>query len=164
MASRTKSPSFQWFVAVVAISRGPRARIEEGPDLRIVAPVAERRGLAPGDDAARLSVDHDAVANDREDAPELVRDDDRRHAETGVQCRDEVVELGGRDRIEARRRLVEEEERRVERQRARDARPLLYAAGGVRREVVIEPLEADQEEVQGVDHSDGATHCVWCAG
>src|SRR5262249_60355584 len=70
MARRTNSPSFQWLVAVVAISSGPRVRIEEGMDLRIVAPVAERRGRSPRDDAALAAVHHDAVLDDREDAPQ----------------------------------------------------------------------------------------------
>src|SRR5262249_13045247 len=72
-ATSTKSPSFQWLVAVVAISRGPCARIEERAHVRVRAPVAERRGLAARDDAARARVHHDAVSNDREDAAQLVR-------------------------------------------------------------------------------------------
>src|SRR2546427_12498161 len=100
-ASRTNSPSFQWLVAVVAISRGPCPRVEEGADPRLGAPVAERRGLSSRDDAAGPAVQHDAVSDDREDAPQLVRDDDRRHAEADTQRRDEVVELCGGDRIEA---------------------------------------------------------------
>src|SRR5436853_3864343 len=103
-ASRTNSPSFQWLVAVVAISRGPCPRVEEGADPRLGASVAERRGLSPRDDPARPAVQHDAVPDDREDAPQLVRDDDRRHAEAGIQGRDEVVELGGGHRIEADRK------------------------------------------------------------
>src|SRR5207244_1543920 len=121
----TNSPSFQWLVAVVAISCGPRAGIEEGAHLRIGAAVAERGGLSARDDATRPTVQHDAVSHDRKDAPQLVRDDDRRHAEAGVQGRDEVVELGGGHRIEAGRGLVEEEEGRVECQRPCYSRALL---------------------------------------
>src|SRR2546426_5681735 len=72
-ASRTNSPSFQWLVAVVAISRGPCPGVEEGADPRLGASVAERRGLSPRDDPARPAVQHDAVLDDREDAPQLVQ-------------------------------------------------------------------------------------------
>src|SRR5436309_4489758 len=141
-ASRTNSPSFQWLVAVVAISRGPGPGIEESPDLRIDAPVAERRGLSPRDDAARLAIQHDAVSDDREDAPQLVRDDDRRHTEAGIQGRNEIVELRGGDGIETGRGLVEEQQRRVESQRTRDPGSFLHAARELRREVVLEAVEA----------------------
>src|SRR5438874_6189959 len=122
--STTNSPSFQWLVAVVAISRSPRAGVEERPHLRIVAPVAQRGGLSACDDAARRAVDHDAVSHDGEDAPQLVRDDDGRHAEATVQGCDQVVELGRGHRVKAGRGLVEEEQRRVERERPRDSRAL----------------------------------------
>src|SRR5213080_3123936 len=153
-ASRTNSPSFQWLVAVVAISRGPWPRIEEGADLWIGASVAEGRGLSPRDDAARPAVQHDAVPGNREDAPQLVRDDDRRHAEAGIQGGDEVVELRGGDRIEAGRWLVEEQQRRVERQRARDPGAFLHAARDLRREVVLEALESNQAELRPDDRVD----------
>src|SRR5207244_6561111 len=147
-ASRTNSPSFQWLVAVVAISRGPCPGVEEGADPRLGASVAERRGLSPRDDPARPAVQHDAVLDDREDAPQLVRDDDRRHAEAGIQGRDEVVELRGGDGIEAGRGLVQEQQRRVERQRTRDPGALLHAARDLRREGGLETLDAYQAELR----------------
>src|SRR5882724_9203144 len=153
-ASRTNSPSFQWLVAVVAISRGPWAGVEEGADPRVVAPVPERRRLAPGDDAPRPAVQHDAVSGDREDAPQLVGDDHGRHAEAGVQGQDEIVELRGRDRVETRRRLVEEEQRGVERQGPRDPGTLFHAPRDRCREMVLEALEAHQAELRAHDRVD----------
>src|SRR5947199_3536505 len=153
-ASRTKSPSFQWLVAVVAISRGPGPRIEEGSDRRIGASVAERRGLSARDDAARSAVQQDAVSDDREDAPQLVRDHDRRHAEADIQGRDEIVEFGGGDRIEARRPLVEEQQRGVEGERAGDPSALLHPARDLRRKVVLETLESHQTELRADDRVD----------
>src|SRR5437867_5277100 len=153
-ASRTNSPSFPWLVAVVAISRSPCPRVEEGADLRIGAAGTERRRLSARDDPARPAVQHDAVSHDREDAPQLVRDDDRRRAEADVQGRDEVVELRGGDRIEAGRWLVEKQQRRVERQRARDPGSFLHAARDLRREVGLEALESNPAQLRPDDRGD----------
>ena len=91
---------------------------------------------------------------DREDALQLVRDDDGRHAEAVVQRQDQLVELDRAHRIEPGRRLVEEEQRRIEGQRARDAGALLHAARDLRRQVVLEALEADEAELRAHDRVD----------
>ena len=55
-----------------------------------------------------------------------------------VRCRvaDQLVEVAGADRIEARGRLIEEDQFRIERQRARQRHALDHAAGEFRRKTV----------------------------
>src|SRR6185295_2142069 len=87
---------------------------------------------------------------------QLVGDEDRRHPQAVVQRQDELVELRRAHRIEARRGLVEEEQRRVERERASDAGTLLHAARDLRRQVMLEALEADEAELRADDRIDRA--------
>src|SRR5882724_8046191 len=88
IATTTKRPSFQWLVAVVATSARPRLAVEERANARIVVRVAQRDGIAARDDPPHAALEEDAVARDREDARELVRDDDGRHAEAVIQGED----------------------------------------------------------------------------
>ena len=64
------------------------------------------------------------------------------------------VERRRRDRIEARRRLVEEQDRRIERHRARDAGALLHAAGELGGQMAGERLEPDQRQLHPRDEVD----------
>src|SRR3546814_8472932 len=59
---------------------------------------------------------------------EVVCDEEDGKAERVAQLRDELVEAGGADRVEAGGRLVEEQKLRVEREGAGDAGALLHAA------------------------------------
>ena len=90
--------------------------------------------------ALRSQQDH-AVHGD-EHAAEVVRHDHERDAEVLGQPADRRVERRGGDRIETRGGFVEEEDRRVERHGARDARALLHAAGKLRRHVAREAPRA----------------------
>src|SRR5439155_25074608 len=128
-AATTKSPSFQWLVAVVATSGQPA--VEEGTDARVGASIAELERPSACNDAARVAIDQDALAGNREDARELVGDEHRGHAQAAVQGQHQLVQLHRADGIEPGRRLVEEQERRIERQCARDASSLLHAAGNL---------------------------------
>ena len=56
--------------------------------------------------------------------------------------------------IEPGRRLVEEQERRIERQRARDAGALLHAAGELGGEMVLEAFQAHEPELRAHDDVD----------
>src|SRR6185437_13418926 len=69
----------------------------------------------------------DAVA-DRHQAVEIVRHHEDGKIETRPQILDQLVEGSGADRVEPSRRLVEEQQLRIERQRARQAGALLHAA------------------------------------
>ena len=111
----------------------------------------------------RALVEHDHAVGDREDARELVRDDHERDAEVVGQPPDQRVELGRGDRVEPGRRLVEEQDRRVERHRARDRRALLHAAGDLGRQVAGELLEPDELELHPRDQVDrvgGRGRCI----
>ena len=86
------------------------------------------------DHRPRLDVEEDAVVADGEDARQLVRDDDDRRAEAVAQLEDQVVEQARADRVEAGRRLVEEQDLGIERHGARQAGALLHAAADLRRD------------------------------
>src|SRR4029453_19048579 len=85
-AVTTKSPSFQWLAAVVAMSRRPA--VEKRTHTRVGAPVPHLERVPARDDAVRVSVHHDAAANDGEDAGELVGDEHRGHSQAVVQGED----------------------------------------------------------------------------
>ena len=140
------------FLAHAATGSG--LAVEELAHPRIVALVAQLARIAFGDDALLAAVEHDHAVGDREDARQLVRDDDERDAEVARESPDQRVELGGRDRIEARRRLVEEQDHRIERHRARDRRALLHAARDLRRQVAGERTEADERQLHPRDQLD----------
>jgi hypothetical protein len=56
--------------------------------------------------------------------------------------------------IQPRRRLVEEQERRIERQCARDASALLHTAGDLGGEMVLEAFQAHEAELRAHDDID----------
>jgi hypothetical protein len=93
----------------------------------------------------------DDAVDRREHARQVVRDDDEGHAEVLGEPAHRGVERRRRDRVEAGVRFVEEQDRRVERHRARDARALLHAARDLARQVAGEPVEADQRELHARD-------------
>jgi hypothetical protein len=68
---------------------------------------------------------------------------------------DQGVELGRGDRIEAGRRLVEEEDARIERHRSCDCRALLHPARDLARQVPRELVEADKFELHPGDEIHG---------
>src|SRR5690242_18598153 len=90
----------------------PREELAHGGIRRVREQLARRPRRA---DRATLGVEEDAVVADREDARELVGDDDDRGAEAVAQLEDQVVEAARADGIEAGGRLVEEEDLGVER-------------------------------------------------
>src|ERR1043165_4630626 len=98
-------------------SCGLLGAMEEHADVRIGTDreVARRPS---GSDPAVFSIEQDAAIDDREDAAELVRDDHDGEIVKVGEVANQHVDLRGRDRIETRRRLVEEHERRIERERA----------------------------------------------
>src|SRR5262245_49941518 len=79
---------------------------------------------ASGADRAHGGIEVDGGVANREDARELVRNDDEGRAEAVAQLDDEVVEPTRRDRVEAGGRLVEEQDLGIERHSAREAGPL----------------------------------------
>ena len=77
----------------------------------------------------------DAVA-DRVQAVEIVRHHEHGKAQRALQRLDQRVEFAAGDRVEAGCRLVEEQDFRIERQRARERDALGHAAGKLRRKLV----------------------------
>jgi hypothetical protein len=106
--------------------------------LRVVL-IAGLARISRNDDALRLLVEHDAALGDLEDAVELVGDEDHREPEPLVQSEDQLGRARPSSRDPSpRRRLVEEDEPRLERHGPRDRRPLLHAARDLGRVVVVE--------------------------
>jgi hypothetical protein len=97
-----------------------------------------------GDDAFGAFVEHDHPVGDRVNGGELVRDDDEGDAQALRQSQDQLVELGRGDRVEPGRWLVEEQDHRVERHRARDRGALLHAPADLGRHVAAKGIEPDQ--------------------
>ena len=69
----------------------------------------------------------DPVA-DRMQAVEIMGYHKNRHCRSPLKGQDQLVEIAGADRIEARRWLVKKEDFRIERQRARERNALDHAA------------------------------------
>ena len=89
----------------------------------------EPAGIEHADALAHLRDDREVVADEEDARPELL-----------AQRRDEVEHLGLDRRVEARRRLVEDEERRVLREGHRDDDALLHAARELVRVAAHHPL------------------------
>src|SRR5579875_425881 len=80
--------------------------------------------IAGGDLGTGFGVQKDAVGGDREDARQFVRDHHDGGAQVLAQLQDQIVQQPGTDRIQTRRRFVEEQNLRVQRHRTRQPRPL----------------------------------------
>ena len=80
---------------------------------------------------------------------EIVGDHDHGQAEAALQAADQPVERRGADRIEAGGRLVQEQDLRIERERAGETGALAHAAGQLGRELVAGVVrQADQGELE----------------
>ena len=78
--------------------------------------------------------DGDTVADSRQ-AVQIMGDHEDRQPQALLQAADQLVEGGRADRIEAGRRLVQEQQFGVEGKRPGQPRPLLHAAGELGREL-----------------------------
>src|SRR3989442_730929 len=85
-----------------------------------------------GDDRPAVGVEEDAVVAGREDARQLVRHHDHRRAEAVPERQDQVVEPARGHRIESGGGLVEEQDLRIEGNRAREPGPLLHSPADLR--------------------------------
>ena len=105
------------------------------------APVGALHGAA--------GVHHEHVVGDLGDEAEIVRDQDDRGAELGLQAPHQVDDLRLHGDVERRRRLVRDQQLRIQRQRHRDHRPLPHAARELVRVVVdaaLGPRDPDEPE------------------
>src|SRR6185369_1494186 len=110
----TTKPPMTVLLACLAMPRllAPR---QERPHAWVPRARQELLRIARRDRRPRPGVQEDGVVGDGEDAGELVRDHHHRRAEAVAQLEDEVVEVPRAHRVEARRRLVEEQDVGVER-------------------------------------------------
>ena len=100
-----------------------------------------------------LFIQHNHPVRNREDARQLVADDDKSYFQAARQRQDQIVELRRGDRIESGRRLVEKQHLRVERHGAGDGGALLHAAAQFRRHVIVEAAKSDALQLQRGDHA-----------
>ena len=135
---------------------GFRLAAEELAHPRIVARVAQDPGVALGNDALLAFVEHDHAVGNRIDAGELVGHDHEGDVQALGQPQDELVEFGGGDRIQPRRRLVQEQDHRIERHRACDGRALLHAAADFGWHMAGKCVEADQFQLHSREQVHGA--------
>src|SRR6266436_6638663 len=145
-APTTKAP-ISVFLACLATAR-LLAPGQEGPHPRILRFGQKLLRVARSDHRLAFPVQEHRVVADGEDAGELVRHDHDGGAEAVAQIEDEVVEPPRAHRVEPRRRLVEEEDVRVECHRARQPGALRHAAADLRGVVLLETREAHERELE----------------
>jgi hypothetical protein len=93
----------------------------------------------------------DAIA-DRVETGEIMGDHEHGQTERLLQRLDQRIEIAGRDRVQPRGRLVEEYDRRVQRECARQRHPLGHAARQFRRKLVsVFGPQPDHFELGGRD-------------
>ena len=113
--------------AVVLADAAARDAAEQADGVRVPRVLEDRLDGTLLDEPAGVE-DADAVAHLR-DRAEVVADEEDRGVELRLELGDEVEDLRLDRRVEAGRRLVEDQERRVLGERHRDHDPLLHAAG-----------------------------------
>ena len=96
--------------------------------------VQQTQGLHRVHQDAFVDQHRDTVA-DRAQAVEIVGHHEDGQAQAALKALDQLVESRRADRVEPRRRLVQEQDFRIERQRAGQPRPLPHAAGQLRRKL-----------------------------
>src|SRR6184192_3201613 len=111
-------------------------------------------GRPAGDGRAGLRVEEDTVVPDREDARELVRHHDDGRAQAVAELEDQVVEQARAHRVEAGRRLVQQERFGIERDGPGQSGSLLHPTADLRRVVVLEASQADQCQLERGDVPD----------
>src|SRR6185436_5291783 len=146
-------------LAIVTSRPGAERALRDPVEEVVHGLVAAARQLvdrARGDHTA--AAQHHGAVGDRADALELVRHHDERDPERRAEREQRLVDRGRDDRIEARRRLVDEHQLGIEDRRARERDPLALAARQVRRHAPAEPVQADGGEPQRdhlADHGPG---------
>jgi hypothetical protein len=82
------------------------------------------------------------------------RDDQERRVDLRVQVDDQLVEVGDADRVEAGVRLVEQDDLRVQHERAGQAGALAHTAGDLAGELALGALETDHLHLLQHDATD----------
>ena len=97
-------------------------------------------------DPAGARAHHDDARREEDRLGDRVRDEDDRRGELLPDREQLQVQALARHLVERAERLVHQEQRRLERERARDRDALLHAAGELPGVVVAEPLQLDELE------------------
>src|ERR1035438_10812251 len=121
---------------------------------RVGGRLRQLAGAALGEDTPGFPVEHDDAVGQAEDRFQLMGNDDEGRAKGLPDLPDQGVELAGGDGVKPRPWLVEENNGRVERQRAGESGPLLHAAADFRWVVVLESPETHLGQLQGGDFPD----------
>ncbi|ABA47860.1 200 kDa antigen p200, putative [Burkholderia pseudomallei 1710b] len=122
--------------------------VDEAPERR-VEPVARmlERHLDLRDHAARIRRQHENPVAHEHRFLDVVRDDQHR-LDRHPALRPQIEQIGaqrlGRQHVERGERLVHQEQRRIDDERAREAHALAHAARQLARVRVLEAVEADQ--------------------
>src|SRR5713101_1185005 len=127
---------------------------QEAMDLGVCAFLEERLWISLRDHRLRLRVQEHRVVPDGEDARQLVGHHHHGGAEAVSQLEDEVVQEARADGVESGRRLVEEEDVRVQGHGPGQAGPLAHAAADLGGIEVLEPGEPGQGELERGDLGD----------
>ena len=109
-------------------------RVEELADDRLVA---RQQHLARTEHRQVPAVEQADVVRDGAGGVHVVRDDQEGRLDLGVEVDDQLVEVGGADRVETRVRLVEQQDLRVEHERSGQAGALAHAAGDLTGELLL---------------------------
>ena len=119
-------------------------RAERGPRRGARGTAVELGGLAVGDDPAAVEQRH--RVGERQRLVLVVGHEHRRRLGPGEHVGDVAAQVDAQRRVERGERLVEQHQRRADRERAGERDPLLLAAGQLVRMPVAEPGEPDQLE------------------
>ena len=85
---------------------------------------------------------------------DVVGDDQERGLDLGVEIDDQLVEIGGANRVEARVRLIEEDDLGVEDQGSGQSGALAHPTGDLARQLGLGTLESDQLDLLADDRPD----------
>src|ERR1035437_9518523 len=110
--------------------------------------VAQLGGVSECGHGLLFDVEEERAIGDPVDAGQVVAHHDDRGAKTRLDLEDQVVEPACADGIQAGRRLVEEQQLRIERDRPGQRRPCAHPAADRVRVEVLEPAQADQRELE----------------
>src|SRR5258706_4193307 len=143
------SPTMRFLLALC--DRGERSRPAGKPHRAEILHqdrVPGARGLLEGaDELEPALVEERDPVGDRARHDDVVRDDDRRRADAVVDVDDELPDLLGSQRVEPRRRLVVEDDLRLERDRAGERHALAHPARELRGHLALRAGQADHGEL-----------------
>src|SRR6476469_5922095 len=131
--------------------RADRLRVEELPHDGLLG--AEQH-LARSEHGEVLVVEQADVVRNGAGGVDVVRDDEERRVDLGVEVDEELVDVAGAHRVEAGVRLVDEEDLGVEHEGPGQPCALAHATGDLARELALGAGETDEVHLLGDDPLD----------